>query len=69
MSMNREKELQPLIGIRPSNKHGVGCQNGSKGTTLPTKDIWIAPVALRRGLSLYSGDVRFRQVQRLVLLP
>ncbi|MFH0845587.1 MAG: type II toxin-antitoxin system VapC family toxin [Pseudomonadota bacterium] len=41
----------------------------AKGTPIPTNDIWIASVALQRGLPLYSRDVHFRQVQGLVLLP
>ena len=41
----------------------------SKGTPLPTNDIWIASVALQKGLPLYSRDPHFRQIQGLVLVP
>jgi tRNA(fMet)-specific endonuclease VapC len=39
-----------------------------KGTPIPTNDIWIASVALQKGLPLCSRDVHFRKVQGLVLL-
>ena len=41
----------------------------SKGTPIPTNDIWIASVALQRGFPLYSKDLHFRQIQGLVLVP
>jgi len=40
----------------------------TKGTPIPTNDIWIASVALQRGLPLCSKDGRFRKVKGLVLL-
>lgn len=40
----------------------------TKGTPIPTNDIWIASVALQRGLPLCSRDVHFRKVKGLVLL-
>ena len=33
----------------------------SKGTPIPTNDIWIASVALQNGLPLYSKDLHFRK--------
>ena len=39
----------------------------SKGTPIPTNDIWIASVALQRGLPLYSRDLHFGHVKGLVL--
>ena len=40
----------------------------SKGTPIPTNDIWIASVALQKGLPLYSRDLHFKQVPGLILL-
>jgi tRNA(fMet)-specific endonuclease VapC len=40
----------------------------TKGTPIPTNDIWIASVALQGGLPLCSRDVHFRKVKGLVLL-
>jgi tRNA(fMet)-specific endonuclease VapC len=40
----------------------------SKGSPIPTNDIWIASVALQRGLPLYSKDLHFRQIQGLVMV-
>jgi tRNA(fMet)-specific endonuclease VapC len=40
----------------------------TKGTPIPTNDIWIASVALQRGLPLCSRDAHFRKVKGLVLL-
>ena len=39
----------------------------SRGAPIPTNDIWIASVALQKGLQLYSRDLHFRQVPGLVL--
>jgi tRNA(fMet)-specific endonuclease VapC len=39
-----------------------------RGTPIPTNDIWIASVALQRGLPLCSRDGHFSKVQGLVLL-
>jgi predicted nucleic acid-binding protein len=41
----------------------------SKGTPIPTNDIWIASVALQNGLPLYSKDLHFKQIQGLVMVP
>jgi predicted nucleic acid-binding protein len=41
----------------------------SKGTPIPTNDIWIASVALQKGFPLYSKDLHFRQIQGLVQVP
>jgi len=40
----------------------------SRGAPIPTNDIWIASVALQKGLPLYSRDLHFRLVPGLVLL-
>lgn len=40
-----------------------------QGTPIPTNDIWIASVALQKGLPLYSKDRHFREVKGLVLVP
>ncbi len=39
------------------------------GTPIPTNDIWIAALALRHGLPLYTRDAHFRMVAGLVLVP
>ncbi len=39
----------------------------SKGTPIPTNDVWIASVALQEGLPLYSSDWHFRKVPGLLL--
>jgi tRNA(fMet)-specific endonuclease VapC len=39
----------------------------SRGTPIPTNDIWIASIALQKGLPLYSRDLHFKQVPGLVL--
>lgn len=38
----------------------------SRGTPIPTNDIWIASVAFQQGLPLYSKDLHFGQIQGLV---
>jgi tRNA(fMet)-specific endonuclease VapC len=39
------------------------------GTPIPTNDIWIAALALRHGLPLYTRDAHFGAVAGLVLVP
>lgn len=39
------------------------------GTPIPTNDIWIAALALRHGLPLYTQDAHFGAVAGLVLIP
>jgi tRNA(fMet)-specific endonuclease VapC len=38
-----------------------------KGRPIPTNDIWIAANAMRQGLSLYSFDSHFREIEGLLL--
>jgi tRNA(fMet)-specific endonuclease VapC len=39
------------------------------GTPIPTNDIWIAALAQRHGLPVYSRDAHFGQVPGLVHVP
>jgi len=38
----------------------------SKGTPIPTNDIWIAAVAFQKGFKLFSKDKHFRAIPGLV---
>ena len=38
------------------------------GTPIPTKDVWIAALAQRHGLPVYTNDVHFKVVPGLVLM-
>ena len=40
-----------------------------KGRPIPTNDIWIASVALQHGLSLFTKDRHFENIDGLVLTP
>ncbi len=40
----------------------------AKGGPIPSNDMWIAANAMRHGLSLYSMDSHFREIDGLVLL-
>jgi predicted nucleic acid-binding protein len=40
----------------------------AKGRPIPTNDIWIAANAMRQGLSLYSFDAHFREIEGLLLV-
>jgi tRNA(fMet)-specific endonuclease VapC len=39
------------------------------GTPIPTNDIWIAAVAQRHGLPVYTRDAHFQAVPGLLLIP
>lgn len=39
-----------------------------KGRPIPVNDIWIAANAMRHGLSLFSFDAHFKEIEGLVLL-
>ncbi len=39
-----------------------------KGTPIPTNDVWIASVAFRQGLPLYTKDRHFQEIQGLTLV-
>ncbi|CAN5588074.1 type II toxin-antitoxin system VapC family toxin [soil metagenome] len=39
------------------------------GTPIPTNDIWIAALAQRHGLPVYTKDAHFGKVPGLVLVP
>jgi len=64
----------PRVRIYPVDENtaefyaGILNESRSRGTPIPTNDIWIASVALQKGLPLYSRDTHFRQVPGLVLL-
>ena len=38
------------------------------GTPIPTNGIWIAAIAFRNGLTLYTGDAHFQHVAGLSLI-
>ena len=40
----------------------------AKGRPIPTNDIWIAANSMRQGLSLYSFDAHFREIEGLLLV-
>ena len=41
----------------------------TKGTPIPTNDLWIASSALQHGLGMISLDRHFEQVEGLIVIP
>ena len=41
----------------------------AEGRPIPTNDIWIAANAMKHGLTLYSFDNHFEEIEGLLLLP
>jgi predicted nucleic acid-binding protein len=64
----------PRVSIYPVDvetaEHYSSCLNQlrERGTPIPTNDIWIAAVALRNGLALYTLDKHFKKIQGLLLV-
>ncbi|MGH8475970.1 MAG: PIN domain-containing protein [Methylococcales bacterium] len=40
----------------------------TKGTPVPTNDIWIAATALQKGLPLFTLDQHFQRIAGLLLI-
>ncbi len=38
-----------------------------KGKPIPSNDIWVASSAMRHGLSLFTSDEHFKQIDGLIL--